>query len=271
MRPQVVAHRGASFDNAEHTRRAYLKAITDGAEALECDVRLTADGHLVCVHDRDLRRIASWRGLVSTMELSDLDQLEFASWKNPWAELNDEGADLDPDLDKVLTLRRLLETVAEADRPIELAIETKHPTRYGGLVERRLVEAIADFGWTGADSPVRVMSFSYVALQRMQRLAPQLRLVMLIEKARHWPMLKPVVEDGWILGPGIDALTKHPKFAEKMATSGRGVHVWTVNTQEQLDLCVSLDVDAVITDRPRAVLGWLEEARSAAPGVSCLP
>jgi glycerophosphoryl diester phosphodiesterase len=271
MRPQVVAHRGASFDNAEHTRRAYLKAITDGAEALECDVRLTADGHLVCVHDRDLRRIASWRGLVSTMELSDLDQLEFASWKNPWAELNDEGADLDPDLDKVLTLRRLLETVAEADRPIELAIETKHPTRYGGLVERRLVEAIADFGWTGADSPVRVMSFSYVALQRMQRLAPHLRLVMLIEKARHWPMLKPVVEDGWILGPGIDALTKHPKFAEKMAASGRGVHVWTVNTQEQLDLCVSLDVDAVITDRPRAVLGWLEEARSAAPGVSCLP
>ncbi len=47
------------------------------------------------------------------------------------------------------------------------------------------------------------MSFSYVALQRMQRLAPDLRLVMLIEKARHWPMLKPVLEDGWLLGPGI--------------------------------------------------------------------
>jgi glycerophosphoryl diester phosphodiesterase len=257
MRPQVVAHRGASFDNAEHTRRAYLEAIKAGAEALECDVRLTADGHLVCVHDRDLRRTASRRGLISTMELADLGELEFASWKNPWAAFDDEVGDPDPDLDTVLTLRRLLETVAESERPIELAIETKHPTRYGGLVERRVVEALEEFGWAGADSPVRVMSFSYVALQRMQRLAPQLRLVMLIDKARHWPVLKPVVEDSWILGPGIEALTKHPRFAEKMAETSHDVHVWTVNTQEQLDLCVSLGVNAVISDRPRMILQWL--------------
>ena len=258
MRPQIVAHRGASFEKPEHTLGAYVEAMHEGADAFECDVRLTADGHLVCVHDRDLRRIASNRGLVSTMELADLDGLEFASWKNPWADLDDEALDRDPDLDKVLTLRRLMETVAAADRPIQLAIETKHPTRYGGLVERRLVELLAEFGWTGPDSPVRVMSFSYVALQRMQRLAPDLRLVMLIDKARHWQVLKPVVDDGWILGPGIDALTKHPKFAEKMGRSGRELHVWTVNTEEDLDLCLSLGVRAVITDRPGSVLGWLD-------------
>jgi glycerophosphoryl diester phosphodiesterase len=259
MRPQVVAHRGASFENAEHTRRAYLEAIRAGAGAVECDVRLTADGHLICVHDRDLRRTASTRGLVSTMELADLDQLEFASWKNPWAALDDDlDTDPDPDLDHVLTLHRLLETVAEAERPVELAIETKHPTRYGGLVERRVVEALAEFGWAGEDSPARVMSFSYVALQRMQRLAPRLRLVMLIDKARHWPMLKPVVEEDWVLGPGIEALTRHPRFAEKMAADSRDVHVWTVNTEEELDLCLSLGVAAVISDRPGAVLGWLD-------------
>jgi len=258
MRPEVVAHRGASFENAEHTLGAYLEAIRAGADALECDVRLTADGHLVCVHDRDLRRTASNRGLISTMELADLDRLEFASWKNPWAEFDDEAPDRDPDLDKVLTLRRLMETVSEADRPIELAIETKHPTRFGGLVERRLLEALAEFGWTGADSPVRVMSFSYVALQRMRRLAPRLRLVMLIDKARHWPMLKPVVEDDWLLGPGIDALMRHPRFGERMAATGRDLHVWTVNSEEELDLCTSLGVRAVITDRPRAVIGWLD-------------
>jgi glycerophosphoryl diester phosphodiesterase len=259
MRPQVVAHRGASFDNAEHTLGAYLEAIDGGAEALECDVRLTADGHLVCVHDRTLRRTASARGLVSTMELADLDELEFASWKNPWASLDDEVPDRDPDLDKVLTLRRLMETVASADRPIELAIETKHPTRYGGLVERRLVEALAEFGWTGPDSPVRVMSFSYVALQRMQRLAPDLQLVMLIERARHWPVLKPVLEEGWALGPGLLSLAKHPKFAQRLARTGRDLHVWTVNTRTELDLCLSLGVRAVITDRPRQMLGWLGE------------
>ena len=257
MRPQVVAHRGASFENPEHTLGAYVEAIREGADAVECDVRLTADGHLVCVHDRDLRRTASANGLVSTMELADLDQLEFASWKNPWAVFDDEAADRDPDLDRVLTLRRLLETVADADRRIELAIETKHPTRYGGLVERRLVELLAEFGWTEEDSPVRVMSFSYVALQRMQKLSPRLRLVMLIDKARHWPVLKPMVEEGWILGPGIDALSRHPKFAAKMAESRRDLHVWTVNTEEQLELCRSLGVRAVITDKPRSVLGWL--------------
>jgi len=253
MRPQVVAHRGASFDNAEHTLGAYVEAIREGAEALECDVRLTADGHLVCVHDRDLRRTASTKGLVSTMDLADLDQLEFASWKNPWAVFEDEP----PDLSKVLTLRRLLETVADADRRIELAIETKHPTRYGGLVERRLAELLAEFGWTTEDGPVRVMSFSYVALQRMQRLAPDLRLVMLIEKARYWPMLKPVLEDGWILGPGVGTLTRHPRFAERLVRTGRDLHVWTVNTREQLELCRSLGVRAVITDKPAQMLGWL--------------
>jgi glycerophosphoryl diester phosphodiesterase len=267
MRPQIVAHRGASFDNAEHTLGAYLAALRAGAEALECDVRLTADGHLVCVHDRDLRRTASARGLVSTMDLADLDQLEFASWKNPWSVLDDEATDRDPDLDKVLTLRRLMQIVAEAERPIELAIETKHPTRYGGLVERRLVEALAEFGWAGPGSPVRVMSFSYVALQRMQRLAPGLRLVMLIETARHWPVLKPVLEDGWILGPGIQQLTKYPRFAEKLAQRGRDLHVWTVNTEEQLDLCLALGATAVITDRPRDLLGWLD----ATPGLEAGP
>jgi glycerophosphoryl diester phosphodiesterase len=263
MRPQVVAHRGASFDNAEHTLAAYLEAIRDGADALECDVRLTADGHLVCVHDRDLRRTASYRGLVSTMDLADLDQLEFASWKNPWASFDDEAVDRDPDLDKVLTLRRLLEIVAAADRPIEVAIETKHPTRYGGLVERRLVESLAEFGWAGQGGPVRVMSFSYVALQRMQRLAPGLRLVMLIDKARHWPVLKPVIDDGWILGPGIEALTRHPKFGEKLMRTGRELHVWTVNTEEELELCRTLGARAVITDRPREVTRWLDRVPTA--------
>ena len=263
MWPQVVAHRGASFEVAEHTLAAYQEALRDGADAFECDVRLTADGHLVCVHDRDLRRTASTRGLVSTMELADLDRLEFASWKNPWAALDDEAPDRDPELGRLLTLRRLLETVAGAGRPIELAVETKHPTRYGGLVERRLVELLAEFGWTGPDSPVRVMSFSYNALQRMERLAPDLRLVMLIDKARHWPVLKPVIEDHWILGPGIISLAQHPAYAEKLARSGRELHAWTVNTREHLELCCSLGVSAVITDRPGDVRSWLEGVPAA--------
>lgn len=258
MRPQVVAHRGASHDNAEHTLGAYLAALDAGAEALECDVRLTADGHLVCVHDRDLRRTASRRSLVSTMELADLDALDFASWKNPWADLDDEAPDRDESLDRVLTLRKLLETVADHDRRIEVAIETKHPTRYSGLVERRLVEMLRDFGWDRAGTPVRVMSFSYTALQRVQRLAPSVPLVMLVEKAHHWPMLKQVIGDDWIVGPGIGELRDHPKFGRRLLKSGHDLHVWTVNSAEDLRLCQRLGVKAVITDRPAYIRGLLD-------------
>ncbi len=116
------------------------------------------------------------------MELAELDELDFASWKRPWADLDDEAPEGDPELGKVLTLRRLLETVADFDRPVELAIETKHPTRYGGLVEKRLVELLATFGWAGAGSPARVMSFSWIALKRIERLAPELDVVFLMHK-----------------------------------------------------------------------------------------
>ena len=118
---QVVAHRGASEENAEHTLGAYLKALEAGADGLECDVRLTADGHLVCVHDRDLRRTGSNRGVVSTMELKELHELDVATWKNPWADLDDEAPDVDPELGRVLTLRKLLETVADCGRPVHVA------------------------------------------------------------------------------------------------------------------------------------------------------
>ena len=123
------------------------------------------------------------------MELADLDRARLRVVEEPVGRLRRRSPGPDPDLVRVLTLRRLLETVADADRRIELAIETKHPTRFGGLVERRLAEMLREFGWSGKTAPLRVMSFSYVALQRMQKLAPALPLVMLIDKARHWPVL----------------------------------------------------------------------------------
>jgi glycerophosphoryl diester phosphodiesterase len=258
MRPQVVAHRGASDVAAEHTLGAYVAALDAGAEAFECDVRLTADGHLVCVHDRDLRRTASHRGIVSTLTLDDLNSLDFASWKNPWADLDDEAPDRDESLDKVLTLRKLLETVADYERPIEIAIETKHPTRYGGLVERRVVEMLRDFGWDRPGTPARVMSFSFTALQRVQRLAPDVPLVMLIDKAHHWPMLRRVMGPEWIVGPGIRELRDHPGLGQRLVKSGRDIHVWTVNTASELQLCLELGVRAVITDRPAYVLERLD-------------
>ncbi len=119
-RIQVVAHRGASEEAPEHTLAAYRKAIEDGADALECDVRLTADGHLVCVHDRRVNRTSNGRGAVSALELADLAALDFGSWKMREAlaargeELEWEHRPEDREETSVLTLERLLELVADA-------------------------------------------------------------------------------------------------------------------------------------------------------------
>lgn len=256
-RPQVVAHRGASHENAEHTLGAYVAALEAGAEGLECDVRLTADGHLVCVHDRDLRRTGERRGVISTMELKDLEQLNVSSWKNPWADLDDEAPIRDEQMDRVLTLRMLLQTVADFDRRVEVAIETKHPTRYGGLVEKKLVAMLREFGWDRAGSPARVMSFSFTALSRVDHLAPEVPVVQLIDKANMWPLLRRMIGRDWLVGPGIALLREDPDLARRIQKRGHDVHVWTVNTEADLALCVDLGIKAVITDRPAWVLEQL--------------
>ena len=257
VRPQVVAHRGSSHVNAEHTLGAYVAALDEGAEGLECDVRLTADGHLVCVHDRRVDRTANARGVVSTMNLAELNELDFAAWKNPWSDFDDEAPEIEEETRKVLTMRRLMEAAADYERSVDLAIETKHPTRYAGLVERELVELLDSFGWAGEHSPARVMSFSRMALNRVKRLAPELDAVLLVDHLYSWQVARKLIGDDWVVGPGIDLLREFPRFGRKLSRRGRRMHVWTVNTAEDLDLCVALGVEAVITDRPAEALSYL--------------
>ncbi|MBT2367159.1 glycerophosphodiester phosphodiesterase [Streptomyces sp. ISL-10] len=254
---QVVAHRGASEDAPEHTLAAYRKAIEDGADALECDVRLTADGHLVCVHDRRVNRTSNGRGAVSALELADLAALDFGSWKDA-----PESPDWkDPSLTSVLTLERLLELVADSGRPIELAIETKHPTRWAGQVEERLLKLLGRFGLdsppSAEESRVRVMSFSARSLHRIAVGAPALPTVYLTQ------FMTPRLRDGRlpggarIAGPGIRLVRSHPGYVARLQEAGHGVHVWTVNEPEDVELCIRLGVDAIITNRPKQVLSQL--------------
>ncbi|CAM5379689.1 hypothetical protein STENM223S_09663 [Streptomyces tendae] len=151
-RIQVVAHRGASEEAPEHTLAAYRKAIEDGADALECDVRLTADGHLVCVHDWRVNRTSNGRGAVSALELADLAALDFGTrrtrefWRTRDEQPDWEHRPEDREETSVLTLERLLQLVADSGRRVELAIETKHPTRWAGQVEERLLQLLKRFG-----------------------------------------------------------------------------------------------------------------------------
>jgi glycerophosphoryl diester phosphodiesterase len=191
------------------------------------------------------------------MRLDELDELDFGSWKNPWADLDDEAPDIDADARRVLTMRRLLETVRDYDRPVDLAIETKHPTRYAGLVERSLVQLLDEFGWAGRDSPARVMSFSRRALTRVKKLAPELEVVYLMYRQHALVLARELNGFDWIAGPGIELLRENPVGMRRLTRLGRRVHVWTVNSEQDLDVCLDLGVEAVITDRPQMVMGFL--------------
>jgi glycerophosphoryl diester phosphodiesterase len=256
--PIIIAHRGASSDIAEHTLPAYRRAIDSGADGLECDVRLTRDGHLVCVHDRTVDRTSNGRGVVSDLDLSGLEQLDFQSWKSDTPYLDG----VQPDRTeaggggRVLTLDALLGVVADAPRPLKLLIETKHPTRYGGLVEKELVRALRRFELSGAAqtgrSSVTVMSFAPVALRRVRLLAASLPLVLLME--RHSPIRRdgslPLGVD--VAGPGLRLLRSDPEYVARAHAAGHEVYCWTVDERRDVDFVRSLGVDAIITNRPAA-------------------
>jgi glycerophosphoryl diester phosphodiesterase len=276
-RPMVVAHRGASSMVAEHTLAAYESAIASGADALECDVRLTRDGHLICVHDRTINRTSDGRGVVSELDLSHLEALDFSSWHGDLPNSADEllsdspyhagvAADRLERGGGVLKLDALLQLVHDADRDVRLLIETKHPTRYAGLVEKTLVEELARFGWAGRPGPpaslrepanvdnrVVVMSFAPTAVRRVRLLAPDIPTVLLIERLlpqRRAGILPTGVP---IAGPGLHVLAAEPEFVERAHARGHLVYVWTVDAPEDVKFVLDLGVDTIITDRPQDV------------------
>lgn len=234
----------------EHTLDAYRQAIDEGADGLECDVRLTRDGHLVCIHDGRLDRTSDGRGRVSAATLDDLERLNFGHSRS--------GRVVTA---RILTLDRLIETALDAGRPLRLLIETKHPSRYGSAVERKVVELLARYGLgkEDASTPVRVavMSFSPLAVRSLRTLAPDLPTVFLYEFA------PPRVRDGrapfgaQIVGPGLGVIRARPDVVERAHERGLQVYVWMVNQPADVDLVLELGVDALISDRPAYVLDRL--------------
>ena len=263
--PLVVAHRGSSAAQAEHTLSAYELALEEGADSLECDVRLTRDGVLVCVHDRRIDRVSDGRGVLSTLELADLADLDFASWKQRQADPLLEAAwsevDVDPERRSVLTLERLVQLARDSTTPsgrrVQLHIETKHPTRYGGLVERALIDLLERYGLarplTRSVSPVTVMSYASMSLRRVHAMAPVVPTVLLMDRV-------PVrLRDGrlplQVSAAGIDLAVakKHPGYVPRVHAQGKQVAVFTVDEPDDIDHVIDLGVDVVISNHPARV------------------
>ena len=248
-KPAVVAHRGASADVAEHTLAAYELALEQGADGLECDVRLTADHELVCIHDRTVDRTSDGTGIVSEMTLAQLRELDFGSWHAGGGPA------------KVLTLAELLTLTLDWRRPVRLFIETKHPVRFGSLVEQQLLSNLHDFGVAtppSADhSRAVVISFSSAGAWRIRRHAPILPTILLGETARVLGGSAATAVGATGIGPSVETLRMHPELVDKAAAAGRVTYCWTVDEAADVQLCADLGVRWIATNHPQKVRDWL--------------
>ncbi|MFZ2242489.1 MAG: glycerophosphodiester phosphodiesterase family protein [Gordonia amarae] len=248
-KPAVVAHRGASLEAPEHTAHAYELALAQGADGLECDVRMTSDHQLVCIHDRTVDRTSDGTGIVSEMSLAQLRELDFGSWH----------ADGKPA--QILTLRELLTLTLDWRRPVRLFIETKHPVRYGSLVEQAILETLQEFGVAtppSADhSRAVVISFSSAGVWRIRRNAPMLPTILLGETSRVLRGSAATAVGATGIGPSIETLRLHPELVDRAAASGRVTYCWTVDELADVQLCAELGVRWLATNTPAQVRDWL--------------
>ncbi|HUW79104.1 MAG TPA: glycerophosphodiester phosphodiesterase family protein [Candidatus Nanopelagicaceae bacterium] len=236
MSPVVIAHRGASHDYAEHTYEAYVAAVQAGADGFECDVRLTADNMLICWHDSDLNRTSDRSGSISRLTWAEISRANAGSWHFAHRDA------------KPLLFAELLELAVNAGKTI--SIETKHPVPTGGRVEYALAEVLKPYLPLLPNAPAlaqfRMMSFSRLAVRRWKELVPSVPAVALVER-------EPTKFETPVVGPGIELIRKDPSLVDRLHKQGREVHVWTVDDPKDVALCLELNVDAIITNKPAEV------------------
>lgn len=249
---EIFAHRGFSGRHPEQTRAAYVAAIDFAVEhdlelGLECDVHFTKDDQLACLHDLTVDRTSDSTGPLYELTLDELRAIDFGSWFT---------AEPTPDEKSIITLDELLDLIIDArgrGAKITMNLETKHPTPRGLEVDERVAQVLTDRGLDGPDSPIRMITFDPEALELIGRILPNLRRTYL--RSDFSPVLDGRLPDGvTIVGPDIEALRVDPGFVERARKHGNDVHVWTVNTPEDVQFCRDLGVTGLTTDFPDVVV-----------------
>lgn len=279
-RPLVIAHRGSSAAFAENTRAAFLHALAEGSDGVEVDVHLTRDRQVVCLHDRTLERTSDGSGPVADHTLSQLRRLDFHSWK---------GARIPghygPASAQLLTLPELVELLAEAGRPVKLALELKHPSPYGHELEERVLSWLLGAGWDPETSRLGTVEVSFMSFYAgsLQYLAPTVDSEYLcqllaavpaepgpgrfapgpLSRAAVRAALRQATADAerlvWegragIAGPGVEYVRENLADVKAWLASGRTLRVWTADREEDVDLLVTAGVQQITTNLPARVL-----------------
>jgi glycerophosphoryl diester phosphodiesterase len=258
--PIVIAHRGASAYAPEHTFAAYDLALEQGADYLEQDLQMTADGVLVVLHDDTLDRTArgpaeSCTGTVPTKTLAQLRECEVGSWFNEaYPDLADPAFDELP----IPTMEEIIERYGTGTR---YYIEIKAPDASPGM-EEALLAVLDDAGLTSEaaiDSrQVLIQSFSPASLERLHALGPELPLVQLI------PRTDSPIGDDTLDGIAEYAMGIGPSFANvdgALVGSAHArclvVHPYTVDDPDMMAALLDAGVDGIFTNAPDVLLDQL--------------
>jgi glycerophosphoryl diester phosphodiesterase len=226
-----------------------------GVDVLECDLQLTADEQLVCVHDVTVDRTTggAHTGRVDSYTLAQLREMDFGSWFDPAF----AGA-------RIATLEEQITCYRGADPTMRFYVETKSPAEYGGRMEPLLVDELTrlDVVPSGEPdprtSPVIVQSFDAQSLAAVRRLAPSLPVAHL---AFGMPAL--VTDAGValdVVAPGGDAFQPDPAQVESAHAGGVEVHTWTVDDPERMRAVMDAGLDGFFTNDPATARDVVDDA-----------
>jgi glycerophosphoryl diester phosphodiesterase len=226
---KIYAHRGASHDFPEMTMAAYEEAVKQGADGLECDLRLTKDGVAVLWHDTDLERCANNKAVVSASTFAQLKSI----------------------YPQILNFDEILDFAINHKK--SLFLETKHPVPSRTAIEDLLVKKIESETKriNKAGIEINIMSFSWLAIEHIKKLDKSIETTYLLNSFIPW--FSAQHSSARSLGPEIIQLRKDPGLAKRIKATGRKLSVWTVDDLADIALCQDLGVDNLITNRPRYV------------------
>lgn len=255
-RPHRVAHRGYSAVAPENTLPALAAGVLAGATLIEFDVRTTADGVPVVIHDRTVDRTTDGSGHVWELTLDEISALDAGSWFSPaYAGLRI------PLLHEVIDLLRPHATLApsageagvtpaEAPR-VELLLEIKPPATLEQV--KVIMGQVTEAGLL--DRTV-VQSFDPAVVRLAADAAPDVRLGLL----RHGfddEQVRVARELGIsYVNPDLRAVLAGPETVAALAGAGVGVMPWTPNDMALWPGLLEAGVAGLITDRAGELTGW---------------
>jgi glycerophosphoryl diester phosphodiesterase len=241
-RPLNIGHRGAPHVAPENTLVSFEAAREMGADGVELDVTLCADGEVVVIHDDTVDRTTNGGGLLRDLFLDDIKSLDAGSWFAP----NFAG-------ERIPTLREVLEWARDG---MLLNIELKGVSMRSDGLEQRVIQLIREYQLQGR---AILSSFNPFALRRVKRMASELETGLLYSSdlplflRRAW--LRPFSQPDALHPHHLLVSDPYMRWARQ---NGYRVNAWTVDRAEDMARLISYGVDMIITNRPDVLASVLE-------------